>query len=585
MKKTLVLCLITFCFAFAAKQSIVVLPCTGDFNAKELERLRDKVEEVTRNVLPSSDFRVIPYKDVREQVGDEALYNACEEGGQCFGQLAAQVNADYGAWCMVNKYKGKWFGSKLALKFQLYSVGEKDLLFTKEYDSYKPKDYDDLVEIIKKEIPGALKEKILRKKQPPPEAEKEKLYVVNLSTEPPGAFISFDGVPATSCPKTPCKAELRGGNVRIIATLEQYEKADTTISIKQNNQSVAIKLKSNEKVKLTYSGFSASKTVQKEPKENNSEMEALYNASRSEYVRGDRAVAYNGFKQIYESVKTGELAENSLYWMAMCMLDAGKKENAEILFKTLLEKFPQGAKVCPTEFNLAVMAAEAKDKAKQIAWLQKLLNTAHCVSSNEFHRAVDILKELQKELKGQSYTESSSPQPRGGGNSFTDSRDNKTYRVVKIGNQTWMAENLNYNASGSKCYDNQESNCKKYGRLYDWNTAITACPKGWHLPTEKEYGELDNFVGGWNTAGKFLKAMSGWNNNGNGEDKFGFSALPGGGSSGGDFSTVGNYGYWWSARESYSGSAYSRDVYYHDEYVLYDSKDKSYLLSVRCLQD
>ncbi|MDR2593368.1 MAG: hypothetical protein LBC87_01170 [Fibromonadaceae bacterium] len=140
---------------------------------------------------------------------------------------------------------------------------------------------------------------------------------------------------------------------------------------------------------------SAAKPVQHEqPKEHNAEMEALYNASRADYLRGEYAVAYNGFKQIYETVKTGELAENSLYWMAMCMLDAGKKDNAETLFKTLLEKFPQGAKVCPVEFKLASMAEEARDKAKQKSWLQKLLNTGHCVSSNEFHRAADILPGL-----------------------------------------------------------------------------------------------------------------------------------------------------------------------------------------------
>jgi TolA-binding protein len=142
------------------------------------------------------------------------------------------------------------------------------------------------------------------------------------------------------------------------------------------------------------SAAKAAKPVHEQPKEHNSEMEALYNASRADYLRGEYAVAYNGFKQIYESVKTGELAENSLYWMAMCMLDAGKKENAETLFKTLLEKFPQGVKVCPVEFKLASMAEEAKDKAKQKAWLQKLLNTAHCISSNEFHRAADILQGL-----------------------------------------------------------------------------------------------------------------------------------------------------------------------------------------------
>ena len=138
----------------------------------------------------------------------------------------------------------------------------------------------------------------------------------------------------------------------------------------------------------------AAKSAQNEPKEHNSEMEALYNTSRADYLRGEYAVAYNGFKQIYESVKTGELAENALYWMAMCMLDAGKKENAETLFKTLLEKYPQSPKVCPVEFKLASMAEDARNKAVQKAWLQKLLGTAHCVSSNEFQRAADILPGL-----------------------------------------------------------------------------------------------------------------------------------------------------------------------------------------------
>jgi uncharacterized protein (TIGR02145 family) len=174
----------------------------------------------------------------------------------------------------------------------------------------------------------------------------------------------------------------------------------------------------------------------------------------------------------------------------------------------------------------------------------------------------------------------------GGGNSFTDSRDNKTYRTVVIGNQTWMAENLNYNASGSKCYGNQESNCQKYGRLYDWKTAKTACPKGWHLPTKDEYFKLDNFVGGEKTAGKFLKAASGWNNNGNGTDKFGFSALPGGhGDSGGDFDYVGDLGDWWSASEKFSSLAYYRIMSYSYEGVYYNGNDKSYMFSVRCLQD
>jgi len=175
--------------------------------------------------------------------------------------------------------------------------------------------------------------------------------------------------------------------------------------------------------------------------------------------------------------------------------------------------------------------------------------------------------------------------------SFTDSRDGKTYKTVKLDKQTWMAENLNYNASGSKCYDNNESNCKKYGRLYDWKTAKTACPKFWHLPSEAELDILANFVDGDEVAGNMLKTSSGWNDykgkSGNGLDAVGFSGLPGGyGSSGGSFRSVGNYGYWWST-DNDDGWFMGYDCEYVDECEeeFFNNDDKNYLFSVRCIKD
>jgi len=177
---------------------------------------------------------------------------------------------------------------------------------------------------------------------------------------------------------------------------------------------------------------------------------------------------------------------------------------------------------------------------------------------------------------------------------FTDSRDGKIYKTIKIGNQVWMAENLNFNASGSKCYNNKESNCAKYGRLYNWETARKACPSGWHLPTYKEWQILVGFAGGEKIAIKKLKAKSGWSKNSNGMDDFSFSALPGGsGFSFGGFDYVGKQGCWWSVSESSSDQAYtlcmdsdkSLDIH-GDEYVrLNGAIFKAHLLSVRCLRD
>ena len=170
--------------------------------------------------------------------------------------------------------------------------------------------------------------------------------------------------------------------------------------------------------------------------------------------------------------------------------------------------------------------------------------------------------------------------------SFSDQREGRTYKTVKIGSQTWMAENLNYNASGSKCYENAESNCQKYGRLYDWNTAMKSCPSGWHLPNGDEWQKLVDFAGGDEVAGTYLKAKEGWAENGNGTDSYGFSALPGGiGYSSGSFGNVGNYGFWWSATEYTASSAYFRNMYNSDASVLRDYGNKSYLYSVRCVQD
>ena len=175
---------------------------------------------------------------------------------------------------------------------------------------------------------------------------------------------------------------------------------------------------------------------------------------------------------------------------------------------------------------------------------------------------------------------------------LTDSRDGKKYKIVKIGNQTWMAENLNYDASDSKCYGNQPANCTKYGRLYNWATAKTACPSGWHLPSDAEWDILVTYAGGSYTAGGKLKATSGWNRfiifiSGNGTDEYGFSALPGGdGGSDGLFSNVGDNGLWWSATEGDANDAWIRNMCYNSSNVYrYYPYSKSILFSVRCVQN
>ena len=165
-----------------------------------------------------------------------------------------------------------------------------------------------------------------------------------------------------------------------------------------------------------------------------------------------------------------------------------------------------------------------------------------------------------------------------------DRRDDQTYRTVRIGNQTWMAENLNYQTSGSRCYGNDNSNCKKYGRLYTWNDAQRVCPPRFHLPSRKEWGELVD-VAKEGSAGTELKSKNDWGT-GRGTDRFGFSALPGGYFyTNGSFDKLGQYGDWWTTTESGSDKAYYRNMGYDRPFVVDDAHPKGFGFSVRCVKD
>ena len=173
--------------------------------------------------------------------------------------------------------------------------------------------------------------------------------------------------------------------------------------------------------------------------------------------------------------------------------------------------------------------------------------------------------------------------------SLTDSRDGQTYRVVSIGSQAWLAENLNYETPDSYCYDNIEANCDKYGRLYTWNAALTACPNGWHLPSKAEFEKLASAVGGESVAAKKLKSTSGWNESGDalsGVDEYAFSALPAGGRiSQGAFSDKGNYAGFWTSTEHDGMIAYYELLNFNFDKALVGANPKEYAFSVRCVKD
>ncbi|MCL2283937.1 MAG: fibrobacter succinogenes major paralogous domain-containing protein [Fibromonadales bacterium] len=196
----------------------------------------------------------------------------------------------------------------------------------------------------------------------------------------------------------------------------------------------------------------------------------------------------------------------------------------------------------------------------------------------------------------------------GGSSSSLDGSNSSSYKTVQIGEQIWMAENLNYDVTGSKCYDNLESNCYIYGRLYDWTTAMALpsicnsiscanqiqsphrgiCPEGWHIPSDGEWTELTGFLGVASSAGSKLKTTSGWDAHatyGNGTDDYGFSALPGGFSENENFSDLGGRGNWWCATEYSTDIAYYRDMVNFTGDVYRGIYYKDVLHSVRCVKN
>ena len=124
------------------------------------------------------------------------------------------------------------------------------------------------------------------------------------------------------------------------------------------------------------------------------EAEAMFNTARSDYHRGEYKLAFNGFKQVFETMKTGELAEGSLYWMALCLVDVGQKEKAVKVFVNMTESFPDGQKVCPALFKLSNLYAEDCDVENRKLYLQRILSNKSCENSAEFEQAAEILQNI-----------------------------------------------------------------------------------------------------------------------------------------------------------------------------------------------
>ncbi len=184
---------------------------------------------------------------------------------------------------------------------------------------------------------------------------------------------------------------------------------------------------------------------------------------------------------------------------------------------------------------------------------------------------------------------------------FTDPRDGQEYAFIEIGDQTWMAENLNYETENSWWYDNDPDNGDTYGRLYTWEAALDACPDGWHLPSDEEWKSLEMELGmsqneadgtsfrGTNQ-GEQMKSASGWHtNDGHGTNSSGFNGFPGGIliRNGGQFKfdDLFHNGVWWSSTSYSEWRAWLRRLYFGKNQISRTYTFKAEGFSVRCLKN
>lgn len=176
---------------------------------------------------------------------------------------------------------------------------------------------------------------------------------------------------------------------------------------------------------------------------------------------------------------------------------------------------------------------------------------------------------------------------------FKDKRDGQLYNWIRLkDNKIWMTQNLNYQFISSSCYGNKQENCEKYGRLYSWEMAIKACPKGWRLPTDTEWWEMTNYYG---KSQNYLRYQEANNEKGSGKKAYNeliqggnskFSAIIGGYRySDNKFYNIGDYGIYWSNTEFDTSEAWYYRFSTKDKTLRRSVENKSLEFSCRCIHD
>ena len=529
----------------------------GVIGRSEKMFLTDKLRERAKAVLPAyMGYVVMTRENINVMLPPGKSIEDCE--GSCLVETGKNIAADYVAQARVGK-----FGKQFTLTMELYETAGNNLVGS--FTARRP-DAEGLLDEIEREADRVFL--LIMGSNAPAVAGNEgisgvstgsggyranglKSYIVHVGSSPVGAMFSTDGRVNANCNKTPCDITLPAGNHRLSFSMDMYFDKDEIVEVKSNGQKVFAKLAPNFGELMIVPVFEG----------------GMGNLDDAKVLIDGELVQGTIFRLSVGSHKV-QIIHRCYEQMSF---DVALKNGSKIKFDQAMQPILGGLEM--------EALFDGKPKAMPVYVNGKK------VGETPFLETVPVCAKVQVGLDKENVSvklkagETVKFTYKGGGlsNTLVDERDGKKYRTIEIGYQTWMAENLNYKNQDSYCYQNRESDCSKYGRLYTWNAANGACPDGWHLPSKAEFDTLLNSV---NFSGSRLKSKSGWDGVRNG-----FSALPAGCRyDDGGYYYRGSNAYFWSSTEGDGNSAYYLSLGYTDEATVL-SFGKYDAFSVRCLKD
>ena len=539
----------------------------GVIGRSEKMFLTDKLRERANKVLPAyMGYIVMTRENISAMLPPGKSIEDCE--GTCLVETGKNIAADYVAQARVGK-----FGKQLTVTMELYETAGNNLVGS--FTARKP-DAEGLLEEIEREADRVFQQILsasvltvsknegisaVKTSSEGYKAGSGKILFVNVESSPAGALFSVDGRVNSSCNTTPCEIALPAGKHKFIFNKEMYQDEDLTVDIQKSGLKISVKL-------VPHFGKVTIDPVFVGNFGKLSEAEVMVDGKKIQQKSLQLSVGEHKVQishRCYEKVS----------------FDLNVKNRSIILFDEKLQPILGGVQLdASIDGKIKAEPVYVDDQMKGLTPFLELVPVCSKIQIGKDKKNVPV-----KLKAGETVRYIYTPTEISG--FFVDRRDGKKYNTAKIGSQTWMAQNLNFETASSYCYEEEKSNCAKYGKLYSWDDAKKACPLGWHLPSKAEWETLLKVVAGTSKSpGRPLKSKSGWNKNGNGTDAFAFTAEPAGyRNDDGIYGLEGWVANYWTSTAKDAHNALFIFMYYSSDKANFKDNNKDFGLSVRCVKD